>query len=113
MHVESVAWVAERKDVLSILFGLLSILAYVGYAKSGHWPYWTASLLLFVCSLMTKQTLVTIPFLLLLLDYWPLERLRISNREQKSLDVAPRPRTQSAASCWKRFRSWLSGRLFP
>jgi protein O-mannosyl-transferase len=88
LHVESVAWVAERKDVLSILFGLLSILAYVHFAKNGGRPIWTASLLLFVCSLMTKQTLVTMPFLLLLLDYWPLERFGFSSPERKSLDAA-------------------------
>jgi Flp pilus assembly protein TadD len=83
IHVESVAWVAERKDVLSILFGLLSLLAYVNYAKGGRWPGWTAAFLLFACSLMTKQTLVTLPFLLLLLDYWPLARLAVKSVPEK------------------------------
>ena len=77
LHVESVAWVAERKDVLSTLFGLLSLLAYVRYATGrGRWRL-AASLLFFVCSLLSKQTLVTLPFVFLLLDYWPLGRLSL------------------------------------
>jgi protein O-mannosyl-transferase len=75
LHVESVAWVAERKDVLSTLFGLLSLLVYVRYAKAGGIWNLGASLLLFVASLLAKQTLVTLPFVFLLLDYWPLGRL--------------------------------------
>jgi len=78
LHVESVAWIAERKDVLSILFGMLSLLAYVRYAtldrKRGL--LLATSFVCFVLSLMSKQTLVTLPFLLLLLDFWPLGRLR-------------------------------------
>jgi protein O-mannosyl-transferase len=78
LHVESVAWVAERKDVLSIFFGLLSILAYVRYARGAGAARWSfaAAIFCFVLSLLSKQTLVTLPFLLLLLDYWPLGRLR-------------------------------------
>ena len=108
LHVESVAWVAERKDVLSTCFGLLSLLAYVRYVehstrlvtaapgpkpkpnqRSGAgarqnevqaratWPGWSylGSLLLFAASLAAKPMLVTLPFLLLLLDYWPLCRM--------------------------------------
>jgi protein O-mannosyl-transferase len=74
LHVESVAWISERKDVLSVFFGLLSLLAYVQYTRRRKWGIWAASILLFLCSLMSKQTLVTLPFLLLLLDYWPLQR---------------------------------------
>jgi Flp pilus assembly protein TadD len=75
LHVESVAWVAERKDVLSTLFGLLSLLAYVRYATgAGRWSL-AASVLCFVLSLLAKQTLVTLPFVFLLLDFWPLGRL--------------------------------------
>lgn len=79
LHVESVAWVAERKDVLSIFFGLLSILAYVRYAKGAGSTRWSfaAALFWFVLSLLSKQTLVTLPFLLLLLDFWPLGRLNL------------------------------------
>ncbi|HOX58735.1 MAG TPA: tetratricopeptide repeat protein [Candidatus Paceibacterota bacterium] len=121
LHVESVAWVSERKDVLSTFFGLLALGAYVRYVqrskaqspKSGGqgsrfnvqrsgfkvptphspssaltppasglqppgWPCYLLSLLLFALSLMSKPMLVTLPFLLLLLDYWPLNRLRPS-----------------------------------
>jgi len=82
LHVESVAWVAERKDVLSTLFWMLSVWAYVRYVeesaagspKSG-WFY-VAAILLFALGLMAKQMLVTLPFILLLLDYWPLQRFR-------------------------------------
>ena len=74
LHVESVAWVAERKDVLSTFFGLLSIDCYVRYAANRHWLWYAVSLLLFLFSLMSKQMLVTLPALLLLIDYWPLCR---------------------------------------
>lgn len=75
-HVESVAWIAERKDVLSTLFWLLATLAYVRYAKDkGKRAYWLA-LLLFGLGLMAKPMLVTLPFTLLLLDYWPLRRIK-------------------------------------
>jgi Flp pilus assembly protein TadD len=76
LHVESVVWIAERKDVLSTFFGLLSLLTYIRYANAGRvWSLLT-SLLLFVLSLMSKQTLVTLPFVFLLLDFWPLGRYR-------------------------------------
>lgn len=74
LHVESVAWVAERKDVLSTLFLLLTILAYAAYVRRpGPWRY-TLTLILFALGLMAKPMLVTLPCLLLLLDYWPLGR---------------------------------------
>ena len=75
LHVESVAWISERKDVLSTLFGLLSLLAYVRYATRRDRLSYVVSFLLFVCSLLAKQTLVTLPFVFLLLDYWPLGRV--------------------------------------
>ena len=138
LHVESVAWVAERKDVLSTFFGLLSLWAYIQYvSKSGsrsqgsevkkpgsrarneskvqsprskvvtkaglrlpaqrlthspthsasripHSAFWYgAALLLFALSLMSKPMLVTLPFLLLLLDYWPLRRFQLSTIQQQ------------------------------
>ncbi|MBI2815867.1 MAG: tetratricopeptide repeat protein [Acidobacteria bacterium] len=76
LHVESVAWVAERKDVLNTLFGLLAIWAYVASVQRKRLGMHVVALLLFACSLMAKPMLVTLPFVLLLLDYWPLERLR-------------------------------------
>jgi tetratricopeptide (TPR) repeat protein len=73
-HVESVAWISERKDVLSTCFGLLSFLSYAGFVREQRRrDYWLA-LAFFVLSLLAKPTLVTLPFLLLLLDYWPLQR---------------------------------------
>ena len=73
-HVESVAWVAERKDVLSTLFGLLAMLVYAGYARRGGALRNLGVLALFAASLMSKPMWVTLPFLLLLLDVWPLQR---------------------------------------
>jgi len=81
LHVESVAWISERKDVLSTMFWLLTLWAYGRYVeeskvqgpKSKVWYGW--ALLFFVLGLMTKPMLVTLPFVLLLLDYWPLGRV--------------------------------------
>jgi tetratricopeptide (TPR) repeat protein len=79
LHVESVAWVAERKDVLSTFFGFLAIWCYIRYARgAGRFSYW-ACLATWTCSLMSKQMFVTLPFLFLLLDYWPLGRLDVSD----------------------------------
>jgi Flp pilus assembly protein TadD len=75
VHVESVAWVAERKDVLSVFFGLLTILAYVRYAERPALSRYLWAILFFILSLLSKPMLVTMPFLLLLLDYWPLCRI--------------------------------------
>ena len=79
MHVESVAWVSERKDVLSAFFSLLSMLAYVRYVKKPGAARYLLVLLIFMLCLMAKPMSVTLPFVLLLLDYWPLER-KISPR---------------------------------
>ena len=75
LHVESVAWISSRKDVLSTLFGLLALLAYARYVRSRGVRWYAAALAAYACSLLSKQMLVTLPFLLLLLDYWPLGRL--------------------------------------
>ena len=94
LHVESVAWISERKDVLSTCFGLLAIIAYVHYAqwaagqsggnRKGGNPragplarpalFYLLSLCFFVLSLLSKSMLVTLPFVLLLIDFWPLQR---------------------------------------
>jgi len=75
LHVESVAWVVERKDVLSTLFLMLTIRAYLWYVeRSNPWRYLLV-VLAFACGLMAKPMLVTLPGILLLLDYWPLGRL--------------------------------------
>jgi len=75
LHVESVAWISERKDVLSTLFFLLTLWAYGGYARHPSWPRYGAVFGCLALGLMAKPMLVTVPFVLLLLDYWPLGRL--------------------------------------
>ncbi len=85
LHVESVAWISERKDVLSGFFGLLSLLCYTQYAALHkdftvsppacyRSPLYWFALFFFACGLISKPMLVTLPLVMLLLDYWPLER---------------------------------------
>jgi hypothetical protein len=74
LHVESVAWISERKDVLSAFFWMLTILAYARYSVQKKQGWYWAALLFFALGLMSKPMLVTIPMVLLLLDYWPLNR---------------------------------------
>jgi protein O-mannosyl-transferase len=74
LHVESVAWISERKDVLSTLFWMLALIVYTDYAKTSRISRYLFALLLFGIGLMAKPMLVSLPFVLLLLDYWPLGR---------------------------------------
>ncbi len=76
-HVESVAWVAERKDVLSTLFWMVTLLAYVRWTEKPGARHYAFLVTSFVLGLLAKPMLVTLPFVLLLLDVWPLGRLRI------------------------------------
>ena len=76
LHVESVAWISERKDVLSTLFLMLTLLAYARYARKPDLKRYAAVLVGFAAGLMSKPMLVSTPFLLLLLDWWPLRRVR-------------------------------------
>ncbi len=78
LHVESVAWVAERKDVLSTLFWMLTIVAYMRYTKQPSILRFSLVFLLFGVGLTAKPMLMTLPFVLLLLDYWPLRRFQRS-----------------------------------
>jgi Tfp pilus assembly protein PilF len=77
LHVESVAWVSERKDVLSTFFALLAMLSHVksmqSHSRRDHW----LALAWFSCSLLAKPMFVTLPFVLLLLDFWPLRRMPV------------------------------------
>jgi tetratricopeptide (TPR) repeat protein len=75
LHVESVAWIAERKDVLSTFFWLLTMWAYIYYCKRPKMTNYLLVIVSFVLGLMAKPMLVTLPFVFLLLDYWPLERI--------------------------------------
>jgi tetratricopeptide (TPR) repeat protein len=108
LHVESVAWVSERKDVLSTLFWLLTMIAYVIYTEKGagrrkraekpnaagrgksegrNSAFWyTATLCFFALGLMSKAMLVTLPLMLLLLDWWPLGRLKVGGLRVESPD---------------------------
>ena len=74
LHVESVAWIAERKDVLSTFFCFLAFLSYTHYCQKKKRQQYLLSLFFFICSLMAKPMMVTLPFVFLLLDYWPLKR---------------------------------------
>jgi tetratricopeptide (TPR) repeat protein len=97
LHVESIAWVAERKNVLSTLFGLLAMMAYARYARSKSGAWYVSVVLLMAASLMAKPMLVTLPFLLLLLDYWPLGRLW-PVRGTGAAERAPAERSATTAS---------------
>src|SRR5208282_2077632 len=97
MHVESVAWVAERKDLLSTLFWLLTLWAYERYATSAKVQnrkpfYYGLALAFFALGLMSKPMLVTLPCVLLLMDYWPLGR----TYESKDLRSDPQIKAPSA-----------------
>jgi tetratricopeptide (TPR) repeat protein len=76
LRAESVAWVSERKDVLSGLFFMLALLAYSRWAQRRSTLGYVLALMFFICGLMSKPMVATLPFVLLLLDYWPLHRMR-------------------------------------
>jgi Tfp pilus assembly protein PilF len=77
LHVESVAWVSERKDLLSGFFFMLTIMAYMRYVRKATVRRYLLVVLVFALGLMSKPMLVTLPFVLLLIDYWPLRRFRL------------------------------------
>ncbi len=99
LHVESVAWIAERKDVLSTFFWMLTMWAYLLYVKRPGSARYLLIVIAFALGLMAKPMLVTLPFVLLLLDYWPLERLE-SGRSLLRLVLEKTPLfVLSAISC--------------
>jgi protein O-mannosyl-transferase len=90
LHVESVAWIAERKDVLSAVFFFLTLLAYTRYLRSRTLSRYVAMSILFACGLMSKPMLVTTPVVLLLLDYWPFKRITdLKSLWQMTLEKLP------------------------
>lgn len=101
LGVESVAWISERKDVLSGFFFMLTLLAYAGYAHNPKsWAQYVASLFFAALGLMSKPMLVTLPFVLLLLDYWPLNRFELSASISKRLILEKIPfLVLSGAAC--------------
>src|SRR5437763_16791399 len=76
LRVESVAWIAERKDVLSGVFFMLTLLTYFRYVRVRSICHYLTELLMFAFGLMCKPMLVTLPFMLVVLVYWPLGRIR-------------------------------------
>lgn len=90
LHVESVAWISERKDTLSGVFFMLALLAYSGFVrKPTSIGRYILVLVFFLLGLMSKPSLVTFPFVLLLLDYWPLGRFTKANRNRLILEKIP------------------------
>jgi tetratricopeptide (TPR) repeat protein len=117
LHVESVAWVSERKDVLSTFFALLAMLGYVRYVEASKAQsskskgYFMWSLVTFALGLMAKPMLVTLPFVLLLLDYWPLRRIsnfkfQISNSKYALPPPVPAANFQPSTFNFLLFEKW-------
>ena len=91
LHVESVAWVAERKDVLSSFFWMFTLWAYARYVERPKFITYLLTLLAFALGLMAKPMLVTLPFVLLLLDYWPLRRMKSFQSTSSERAISTRP----------------------
>ena len=104
LHVESVVWLAERKDVLSTFFWMLTLWSYLRYVEHSMLSRYLAVLLFFISGLMAKPMLVTLPFVLLLLDYWPLERFRLESSEDGR---QCRPRRYYLGLVWEKIPLFL------
>ena len=89
LRVESVAWVAERKDVLSAFFWIATMLAYLHYVRRPAFKRYAAMVALFALGLMAKPMVVTLPFALLLLDYWPLDRINFGDASPRRGRMSP------------------------
>ena len=105
LNVESVAWIAERKNVLSGFFWMLTVAVYIRYAGRPGLGWFLLLVLVFALAALTKPIVVTLPFVLLLLDYWPLGRLRWKRRgEQEDLSRSESGQTGAhAVSIWRLF----------
>jgi tetratricopeptide (TPR) repeat protein len=79
LRVEAVVWISERKELLCLGFGLATIAAYTSYVRRPHWGSYLLAIVFYAFCLMSKAMLVTLPFVLLLLDYWPLKRLQLKH----------------------------------
>jgi hypothetical protein len=104
LHVESVAWVTARKDVLSTFFMLLTLLFYVKYARKPALGTYLTMVCFFLLGLLAKPMPVTLPLIMLLFDYWPLHRTRLPepNREQAAHEIIPAPRATSFRLMWEK-----------
>jgi hypothetical protein len=89
LHVESVAWIAERKDVLSAFFWMLTLCLYVYYTEKPVIRRYLLVLLCFACALMSKPMVITLPIVMILLDYWPLDRLQLRKVVMNIPEVMP------------------------
>jgi hypothetical protein len=113
INVESVAWVAERKNVLSMTFFLLALHAYDLYARTGKRSLYAWVAILFAVGLMAKPQIVTLPFVLLLWDYWPLQRLAVSHISGSQAHAESAVATGSSASPAARSLSFLVWEKWP
>jgi Tfp pilus assembly protein PilF len=93
LHVESVAWISGRKDVLSTFFWLLTMWAYVSYVRRPSFTRYIAVAAFFILGLMSKAMLVTLPFVLLILDYWPLRRLHLNEPTEGDASIGSSTKT--------------------
>ncbi len=98
LHVESVAWLAERRDVLSGFFFMLTLWAYAGYAHRRSWLRYALVAVFFACGLMAKPIVVTLPVILLLMDYWPLRRFEGDWKRARRLVIEKMPLFALAAA---------------
>src|SRR5208283_1757350 len=89
LHVESVAWIAERKDVLSAFFWMLTLCLYVYYTEKPVIKRYLPVEISFVCALMSKPMVVTLPLVMILLDYWPLKRFKSKTTGNNLAEVLP------------------------
>ena len=103
LNVESVAWVAERKSILSMLFLLLACWAYAGYVQGRRPARYAMVVICFGLGLMAKPAIITFPFMLLLLDYWPLRRFEI----ERGAGDGTSPRTIFLGLLWDKVPLWV------
>ena len=105
LHVESVAWIAERKDVLSTFFWMLTMLGYIWYIQRRTVQRYLVVILSLILGLLSKPMLVTLPFVLLLMDYWPLNRLKIIQK----VDTRSNPHKGIVRSCgwWSEYSTLI------
>ena len=85
IQIESVAWVSERKNLMSGFFWMLTIAAYIRYARKPAFSRYLFVILVFCLAIMSKPIVVTLPFVLLLLDYWPLRRIKLFDTDLKTI----------------------------
>ena len=104
LHVESVAWASERKDILSTFFGLLSLIAYVRYAEAPSSRRYMLTATTLALGLLAKPMLVTWPFVMLLIDYWPLRRFHVASG---AIRLGLPRRREVAAQLWPLLREKL------